>query len=87
MIESENYAVARDTDSNSGSSWFSGVGSGPGKVDLNDLSASPSFGTFQAVDSPGNALIRAVGVPEPSTGLLLLMGMLAVVRRRSRSAT
>lgn len=58
------------------SSWYSfgaGFPGGPGAI-----------GTLPALAFPNDLMIRAEGVPEPSTGLLAITGMVGLLLRRRR---
>lgn len=57
-----------------------------GSVDLNDLDASLAFGELNSVLGTTGlvAMIRAEGIPEPTTGLLALLGCAAPLLRRKR---
>lgn len=67
---------------------FGGFFANPGAINPFDLNSIPA-GQYRAIEEfgfSGNWLVRAAGVPEPGTGLLLALSSLAAAAARNRRA-
>lgn len=73
-------AARMDENTNSGRSWIFF----DGEIQLDDLSTSPLYYNMSSSPFNGTWMIRANGIPEPSSLMVLLSGVLLVRRRKDR---
>ncbi len=78
-LDQGEIAAHMDDSTNSGRSWLFFDGA----INLDDLGSSPLFHNMASTPFSGTWMIRATGVPEPSSVLIMLVGLHILRRHRN----
>lgn len=82
-LDQGEIAAHMDDSSNSGRSWLFF----DGEINLDNLGSSPLFYNMASTPFNGTWMIRATGVPEPTSLLIMFAGLHILCRRQNRYST
>ena len=82
------FPLAMDTTASAMATWVAENTNGPGTIDPANVGPTSTFGPalIDSIGFPGNAMIRATGIPEPTGIALTCLALFAFAGRRRRKS-